>query len=120
MINEITAFMNAADEFLDLLTPKFSFNTFLEFLSDYYDEKILEQIQDNNACKYIGGFCNLYVEGEVLKVDTELYFEMNGSYDKHILNGAVPINRFFKDTQDKEIQEIVRLESKKIDIDAPV
>ena len=36
-------FLKAVDDVLDKLYPKFSYNSFLEFLSDYFDETIINK-----------------------------------------------------------------------------
>jgi len=118
-MDELTLFMDAVDNFLDTITPKFSFESFLDFLDDYFDEKIREHLQEED-CKYLGGFCNLIVMDDSLKVDTELYYEQNGQYDKHNLIGMVPLNRFTKKALETDIEDVIQWGSYKITISEPM
>ena len=117
-MDEILYFLEAVDQFLDKITPKFSFEAFLEFLSEYYDGKIQEHLAET-ACKYIGGYCNLCVVNNSLKVDTELYYEENGLYDKHSLLGQVPLKKFTKGTLEVEIEEIIKNGGLRISVEEP-
>lgn len=117
-MDEIFTFLESVDQFLDKITPKFSFDTFLEFLSEYYDKKIQEHLEATN-CKYLGGFCNLCVVNDKLKIETELYYEENDQYDKHSLMGCVPLKKFVKSAQETELQEIQEMGGLKISINEP-
>lgn len=118
MIDEVLNFLGAVDCFLDKVTPKFSFEAFLEFLSEYYDQKIREHLDKAN-CKYLGGYCNLCVVNDNLKVDTELYYEEDGQYDKHSLLGKVPLKKFTKSALEVEIQDIIENGGLRISVEEP-
>lgn len=99
-MDEINAFMSAIDSFLDIITPKFSYESFLEFLSEYFDKKIIVEV-NNSDCNYIGGFCYIIPEGDDVLVKAEMYYQKNGIYDKHILNAQVSLKKFVSSSQDK-------------------
>ena len=41
MVKKIYTLMNAIDSFLEKMTLKFTYDSFIEFLSDYFDNYIL-------------------------------------------------------------------------------
>ena len=118
-MDDLFMFLEAVDNFLNKLTPKFSFESFLEFLEEYFDEIIRAHLLEED-CKYLGGFCNLIVMNDSLKVDTELYYEQEGQYDKHNLIGMVPLNRFNQKALEEDIEDIIQCGAYKITIEEPM
>ena len=72
MVKKIYSLMNAIDSFLEKMTPKFSYNSFIEFLGDYFDRYILNH---NNYSKCVGGICKLNADDEFLYVSAEIFFK---------------------------------------------
>lgn len=117
-MDELFHFLEAVDHFLDRMTPKFSFEAFLEFLGGYYDQKIREHLEEAD-CIYLGGYCNLCVVNDSLKIDTELYYEEDGRYDKHCLLGKVPLKKFTRNAVEAEIQDIIESGGWRISVEEP-
>ena len=116
--NKIKDFTRAVDSFLDKLTPKFSYESFLEFLSDYFDEIIIDTCRKEN-CTYVSGTCIISVDTDYVNVKTELYYAVGQVYNKHVLQGAVELKKFTMLSREQQLKQIATTGGIKITVNAP-
>ncbi len=111
--------MNAFERFIDMLAPVVSLNTFFDAISDGVDERIRNSIR--SGLVFLGGktHFSLSANRKEIQIDSEVYYEAEGNYEKQEFSGRFWFSRINTDGQQEFYNMLDENGVLTIEIEAP-